>query len=91
MARVKATLTSKEFWPKAVDLPENAGMTFMYVATADFVVIEDVTITEAGLFDAATTGNLLMHTTFDEISEAGPIDSFNPGDSIEFNFTLDPS
>lgn len=91
VVRVKAQLKAMEFWPKAADLPENAGMTYMYVATANFTVLDDITITEAGLFDALTDGTLLIHTTFDGITAGGVIDSYDPGDQIEFNFTLDPS
>jgi hypothetical protein len=60
------------------------GATAKYSAAATITSTTTQTIAEAGLFDAATAGNLFIHGDFTGIALAS-------GDSIAFTFTLDPA
>ncbi len=59
-------------------------------ATAKFQVVGTITsagsqtIVNAGLFDASTTGTLILHGDFSGVALVS-------GDKIEFTFTLDPA
>jgi len=83
--RSLAVLSVKEYWP-----PDGSGKYVYYIAKAIKTAVSDISISEAGLFDAAEEGNLLVQSTFDDIRLTGNT-YLRAGDSIIFSFALDPS
>ena len=83
--RSLAVLSYEENWPQ-----DGSGRTVSYVAKAVKTAVDDIMPSEAGLFDSAEGGNLLVQTTFDAIDLNGPT-GLRAGDKIIFSFALDPS
>lgn len=63
---------------------EGTGASAVFQVVATITSLSGQTITNAGLFDASTSGNLVIKGDFSDIILA-------TDDKIEFTFTLDPS
>ncbi len=63
---------------------DGAGSSAKFKVVATITSAGSQTIVNAGLFDASTTGTLILHGDFTGVALVS-------GDKIEFTFTLDPA